>query len=50
MVEDLEPIQQDQSLTIQKEEETFAWVRQNLIKLGKMFIVDMRSLWSYLCK
>ena len=35
-VEDAYPIQNDMSSAVQKEKETSMWVRQNLIKLGKM--------------
>lgn len=36
LVEDVEPIQNELTLTIQKEKETSMWVRQNLVKLGRM--------------
>ena len=43
VVEDAYPIQNDMSSAVQKEKETSMWVRQNLIKLGKMFGVDLQG-------
>ena len=42
VVEDAYPIQNDMSSAVQKEE-TSMWVRQNLVKLGKMFGVDFQG-------
>lgn len=39
----MDPIQNDMSSAVQKEKETSMWVRQNLIKLGKMFGVDFQG-------
>lgn len=44
VVEDAYPIQNDMRSIVPKEKETSMWVRQNLIKLGKMFGVEFQGL------
>ena len=43
VVEDVEPIQQNEVRFLRKDKETTTWVRQNLIKLGKMFEIDFQG-------
>lgn len=43
VVEDVQPIQPNEARLLHKDKETTTWVRQNLIKLGKLFGIDFQG-------